>query len=561
MPVDRTHLIPLSIAATGHRDIPPASVAPLEAQVQRVLEELKAAAPHTPLEVFSALAEGADRLVARVALRVGARLIVPLPMELEQYVEDFPDPASRHELQQLLDRADRTFVVPAPPDDDGDRSNAYARLGAYLARHSHVLIAVWNGLDPQKLGGTADVVRFKLEGVPATYQQSEYLLLSSETGPVYHVVTPRLSNPSITEPPHTIVLRYPKSHVAEESAQQMWKNLVDKTDGFNRDAAEQSEKTKRQRASSRQELLKYVDETFLDPAMRATLDLFEYADALAIGFQMRTSIFLRSIFFIVFAAAVAFEIYAHHVWEEIAMIAIYVALLVVAYFINRREKKSRDQDKHLDYRALAEGLRVQYYWQLAGVHPTAADHYLRHQRHELDWIRAAIRGRSAEVYPGISLASRLERLTVALQAWVQGQYAYFNKTLGRYKAQRHTVERRVHVLIGAGIAAAMILIFTKPWLKQQGLHGYAVLTIGVLLVAAGLLHAYLDKRALSSHIKRYSRTLQLYDDAKRQIEEALARNDEKRACKLFRELGREALDENSDWVVVVRDRPLEVPVH
>jgi hypothetical protein len=48
-------------------------------------------------------------------------------------------------------------------------------------------------------------------------------------------------------------------------------------------------------------------------------------------------------------------------------------------------------DKYQDYRALAEGMRVQFYWRLAGLKLSVADHYLRKQRSELDWICSAIR--------------------------------------------------------------------------------------------------------------------------------------------------------------------------
>ena len=41
--------------------------------------------------------------------------------------------------------------------------------------------------------------------------------------------------------------------------------------------------------------------------------------------------------------------------------------------------------------ALAEGLRIQIFWRLAGISDAAADHYLRKQRSELDWIRRAMR--------------------------------------------------------------------------------------------------------------------------------------------------------------------------
>ena len=52
--------------------------------------------------------------------------------------------------------------------------------------------------------------------------------------------------------------------------------------------------------------------------------------------------------------------------------------------------------KYLDYRALAEGLRVQLYWNLSGVVDTesagfAYDNFLQTQDVDLGWIRHAMR--------------------------------------------------------------------------------------------------------------------------------------------------------------------------
>ena len=62
--------------------------------------------PHTPLVLLSALAEGADRLVARVGLAAGARLIAVLPMPRSLYEIDFKSPVSLEEFAKLVQQAD-----------------------------------------------------------------------------------------------------------------------------------------------------------------------------------------------------------------------------------------------------------------------------------------------------------------------------------------------------------------------------------------------------------------------------------------------------------------------
>src|SRR5207342_373532 len=50
----------------------------------------------------------------------------------------------------------------------------------------------------------------------------------------------------------------------------------------------------------------------------------------------------------------------------------------------------RTEEHDHDYRALAEGLRVQFAWCLAGLNRSAAAHYMERERNELEWIRSAL---------------------------------------------------------------------------------------------------------------------------------------------------------------------------
>jgi hypothetical protein len=103
--------LPLVIGVTGHRDLRPADHPVLERTVRRAIEELRAQCPHTPLIVLSALAEGADRLVARAALDLGLSLIVPLPMPQAEYEKDFDKLGSLDDFRSIPGQAKWQFVV------------------------------------------------------------------------------------------------------------------------------------------------------------------------------------------------------------------------------------------------------------------------------------------------------------------------------------------------------------------------------------------------------------------------------------------------------------------
>src|SRR5215813_9305562 len=81
--------LPLVIAVTGHRDLRAQDEERLRQKVQEIFSELNETYPSTPLRLLSGLAEGADRLVAHVALDNDIELVACLPMERSLYETDF----------------------------------------------------------------------------------------------------------------------------------------------------------------------------------------------------------------------------------------------------------------------------------------------------------------------------------------------------------------------------------------------------------------------------------------------------------------------------------------
>ena len=104
--------IPLVVAVTGHRDLVPSETPGIRDRVRRLFENLQQSYPHRSLHAMSPLAEGADQLVAEVALELGIELTVALPMPKHLYLQDFDTPESRARFESLCDRAIDVFVLP-----------------------------------------------------------------------------------------------------------------------------------------------------------------------------------------------------------------------------------------------------------------------------------------------------------------------------------------------------------------------------------------------------------------------------------------------------------------
>lgn len=145
----------LVVAVTGHRPhrLRSAQTERLAAQAGQLFDDLAPLA--ATVAVRSALAEGADRQLARLALARGCTLHALLPFARADYLADFGGAASLREFEQLLGRAARCTELP------GRRAApvaAYHALVPALLDGADLLCAVWDGAPAQGPGGTAEVV-------------------------------------------------------------------------------------------------------------------------------------------------------------------------------------------------------------------------------------------------------------------------------------------------------------------------------------------------------------------------------------------------------------------
>ncbi len=156
----------LRIGIAGHTNLDPKQIDTLEQAVDEVIKFIEQQFPKHYLTVFSPLAAGADRLVARQLLkREASRLIAVLPVPQNEYINEFgpSDDYSidslgaelRQELKFWLSyRAQEIIEMPPSPT----RKSAYLKAGYFIAEHSDILIVIWDGNDHQDSSVTAQIV-------------------------------------------------------------------------------------------------------------------------------------------------------------------------------------------------------------------------------------------------------------------------------------------------------------------------------------------------------------------------------------------------------------------
>lgn len=564
--------VPLVIGVTGHRDLVAGDVPRIRESLDTLFVCLHRQYPHTPLRLLSPLAEGADRLVAKVALEHGAELVVPLPMPEAEYRKDFPDSVS--EFEDLKARAAIVYALPQPfaaANQDADFSGArrdecYEQMGLHIVKHSQLIVALWDGVASADRGGTAQIVKHALCGSPLLFADD-----SGSTKAVWHLRIPRANGSSgksaeARSQYYTACWRFndkrnpelPFNATGGNWPTAQFRNLWS-IEAFNTQALALS--PQRMQKSRHNLLPPDVNSKTVDPTGRM-LHTFIAADLISGKYQKVAYKLWKGIFMLAGVMILGFQSYVH-IWTHSLLLLLYPAAFIAmtaAYSVlNRR----RLDDRFIDARILAEALRVAIYWRLAGIRESITNQYLGRHTAAIGWIPDAILGLLTLPSPDTGFAQK-HGLLVADQFWVDHQLQYYRRQSLR-QGKRVNLYRRF-----AGLLYALTLVFsicvaiygavvTKPSLLRDVL---------ILLMASGppvavLWIAYAEKQGWERHVREYTRNATLFAHAHAQIVDFTRSQSAAifpRIQTVLLELGKQAIWENAEWAVLHRVKPPSIPL-
>jgi hypothetical protein len=560
----------LCVGVTGHRDLIAGDTDAIEAGVEALFRKLAAEFPDLPLELLTPLAAGGDQLAARVAVRMGVPLVVVLPMERSEYEKDFRDPAVLAEFCELLGQAERVISLPPAPGNGeppfaGEARNVqYAQLGVFISNHCQILLALWDGKVGRRLGGTGQVVQFHLTAVMPGFEADSSpasLLADNENDLVYHIVCSR-DRPDGSPAPGLESLETAWFSSRDDGLRSAdlpgeYRVLLNRLQRFARDWTEKQEIVARYSAG----LLDEAPGLPLPSGTSLTNRLFQAADGLAIHYQRRVHNGLRAIHLLAVLMGLEFIMYAEYDGPNY-MVLIFLALFFAGVMLNIIGERHEWHRKYLDYRALAEGLRVQLYWNLAGVVEAgsaefAYDNFLQQQDVDLGWIRHVMRRASLYRLRGENPDPRW--VSWVISDWVgeptadQGQLAYYARKEQENTARYRRTSRLGSLSLWTGISLALLLLLMGG-AGNAGVRQLLLILMGVLPLIAGVWDAYSHKRAEKELIKQYAFMGRVFAKARKLLHASTDIDFQRRVLKA---LGQAALDEGAEWLLMHRERPLE----
>ncbi len=670
---------PVIIGVTGHRRIAPQAEQPLRRAVMELLVTWRRQFGPA-LHVLTALADGADQLVADVAAQCHVPIIAVAPFHLENYRSTlrYQDEFDAHWRNAAL-----RLVLPDIGSDCGTtyRNRQYQQLGVLLIRRSHLLLGLWDGELRAERGGTADVIRMRLEGDhdAETFQHSPIFLDArsyldeTNRGPLLRIFTPRDNQPASNEVAGSCrLLGLPQRHKRRH-----WSSLVPVIRWLSRTRRQRgtanvpapgetgrrnrwghrlaraiirlfsvSEQAGPPRSTTRidwagvavepdQVLTRIsasgMDDFMLIDELNRTIGRFsgsedlqfrqQLSDLHVTGLAPRTiaaAWFLKRLQASVDTTAQRFQasllghfVPVNHPWQmllglhqrwrttrqigKFGVLAIFALELPLAVYLfesyadAQLRSPSRGflyvllylimlgatviyyrfrivpqawQEHFQDYRALAEALRVQLYWAIAGVPASVSDHYLRKQSGELGWIQFALRGPSLWA-ASVAESTRKPLRDIIETGWIKHQEAFF---AGRAELNLHAAEgaeifTRIFValgIIGSIALCGLFYVRTDHGTLLSSLyqdHGWLILATATMPGVAAFFSVSARLRNYLPHAPAYALMRRMFRRAADLMQapgasDALFQN-------IVRELGREALSENAEWLGEHRNRKIE----
>jgi len=563
------YLVPLVVGVTGHRDLHPDEVGDIRGLIVAFFGKLRESFPGTPLRLMTALAEGADRLAAHAAIDSGVEVQIVLPMPGASYREDFASMASKAEFDELVSGRD-VIELPVPASEQealaapGPRRDLlYANAGMFISAHCHILLAVWDCVKSDNIGGTSQIIYFqhydRLPGVAESVPRTSLFLTDDESDLVYEIKCSRGNSGSSDlreQRPQACWFTTDPDAPRTEEMPPRYMRVFDRADEYNRDIAQAlaAHPTVESALTSRPEPRHVA-------AAVPIRGFFVIADRLANRFQGRVDLTLGGLYALALLTGLTFIFYSELDGLD-PLILVFLAFMVVGIVLAGIAKRRQWHRKYLDYRVLAEGLRVQYFWSIAGVRGEgytkfAYDNFLRQRDMELGWIRNVMRvaGTLNDAQPTKGNNSDLQ---FTIDEWIGSEQSRGQLDYYRYKTARRARINRItavitRVCLWGGIGVAVVLAASLGEIGE-GTQSYLIILMGVLPLIAGIAEVYTQRKADRELVKQYRFMEHVFANARRRLAQA-GSNAERREVLLG--LGEAALSEHAEWILVHRERQPE----
>jgi hypothetical protein len=548
----KSNRIPITVGVVGHLDV--ITTEEHRLQIERLFIDLATEYPNSPIYLFSSIAEGADRYVANIFLdlkrknedyRERFELIVPMPFEIKEYKNDFSD-ASDREFDELLKQAKRSFCI----GYDGkviDRPQQYLKTGKLVADSSLILIALWDG-EAGKTGGTGDIVKHKITGDDDTVAESTF----EYDGTVF-ILPSKRSKSSFQV----------SGNLMKEDALSLDRILKD---SVLRDALEKIEEINsdsliiKQPEFEKSQSYLFNNPEKLNAPQKSILSWYSIMDLLSQQFRKRDILITIWLFVLGLFLILTLEIYSN-LWMNRLVLGAAMLLIGVATLVYFYSGSTKNHKKYLYNRTLAEALRIQFYWNIAGIEKNVSDYILRIHRKEFTWVKHILSAIYGITYHNKSISS--ETINDLTDNWVKNQADFFESSIKKMTKRIGFYYKVSNISFVIAFVLLISIFFFGKFYETNNYQSYLLVIIGIFLSLFALIKAYIQMKGYEPLVNQYELMHVIYQRAEAKIIEInnLQMETNKRQSyleELFFVIGKEALIENGNWYLIFKEKEPEI---
>lgn len=530
-----------TVGIVGHMNLPAGSEPVLRERIRSVFRWLKdvefedcrefgrpLGLDKAPVVLYSPLAPGSDQIAAEVAMEegIGVRGTLPFPLPYYRQSTSFWRGEESESLKRLQDfeklileiGEDKMFPVRHVDDpDDPDagfwenqladrelRNRRYRAAGEFVAAHCNLLIAICDQekpYDPPKPDpeltylaepGTRAITASYIRGIRPGILPLPPSLSWQDNGPLVRIycpnggdASPGAGHPEIGD----IEIWHPadsewESGVHETIHKREMTELRVVAGSLERLAVDLEKREDLEPdldsilpvlEEPEEDVRDFSEIRNLSPRIDKLMQLFTVVDKLAIHYDRLALTHTNSSYIIGLLVFLCLAFYEAGYFQ-----LLFAALgLTAGGFVTQVVARKRHKifQKREDYRALAEGLRVQIYWSAAGLSQSVPSNYLQRLRGDVAWIRAAI---DSVVIPAEKMAggfnglechrAKYHWLRRVWRGWLVGQHRYFDRATYSKVKMREILNFLSYLFLVGGSVIVLILFVLKHY-TNTGMSG------------------------------------------------------------------------------------------
>lgn len=554
-------LVPMVVAVTSHDNLVPDDESQIRARVRDTLRRVERTAREAPLILLTGLTSPTDRLVADEAMIRNWAVVGVLPCAAADVRASMTDDTARASFDEYQAKCWRVIEIPAaatpaeePTSADEVHRSRMREQNIFIVRQAQLVIALWDGV-PAKPGedhGTAAIVELCRHGPPTL---SADLLSSPETTSLIHIPVRRLSDPD-----------HKPKRVPESKLDKAYRKSAREFSRFNVAARKNRIDNEPNHTNSIRSLLPLEEQGRLGQIGSPLARFFADADSVSVRLRRKRDLAVRVVSIAVVLGA--FFQAAFTTQKEMLWLIAYGAAAALGYGLYLsifRLPLSQIGDRYIEYRAIAEGLRIQFFWQITGIHHGVAEEYQQLVKTEVGWVREALRNIQFMVAPlwqweppSSYVPSRID----VGRYWVDGQERYYLGTTQRpgKALQCKIAAGRIELLANVALTGALLLVGVAAVASMMLMPVHIKIAASAFstsfFLLGGVIKGYASAMGYAEQSVSYELMGALFRNARSTLERNAGNEAIEEQC-LFT-LGKFALDENASWLLMHRKNAFQV---